>query len=162
MKVLKLVTGAELSINDDDRYNVCFVTPSNRIKHANKAADAEKRELLKRVQSEEMKAWRKWIRLAKNNDLSTIVNDVVTPRSESPAKKTPVWIKLSLKKPIVATPDSLIPTMMSLIPTMTSLIPTMTSVILTMTSLIPTMMSLIPTMSSLIPTMTSLILTMTV
>ena len=117
LKVLKLVTGVELSINDDDRNDVCFVTPCNRIRHANsvakKAAAAElkrpndeKRKLSKSVQAEEVKAWRKRIRLAPNNDLSNIINsDATTPRSTSPVKKAPVRIKLSLRKPIVATDD---------------------------------------------------------
>ena len=71
-----------------------------------KRANDEKRELSKRVAAEEMKAWRKRIRLAPNNDLSISLNgDATTPRITSPVKKAPVRIKLSLKKPIVATPD---------------------------------------------------------
>ena len=158
LKVLKLVTGAELSINDDERNNVCYVTPSNRARHAKIAAEeaadeakkaaaaeakrikdedkAKKRRVAaeknatkaaekaaaaeakkaaaaetkrikdennpkkRSVASEEMSAWRKRIRLAPNNDLSFSVNDlstITTPRSASPAKKTPVRIKLSLR-----------------------------------------------------------------
>ena len=67
---------------------------------------AHKRELSKSVQAEEVKAWRKRIRLAPNNDLSISFNgDATTPRSTTPVKKEPVRIKLSLKKPIVTTPD---------------------------------------------------------
>jgi len=105
LKVLKLVTGAKLSINDDERNNVCYVTPSNRARHAKNAAEKAKK---RRAAAEEMTAWRKRIRLAPNNDLSFSVNDlstITTPRSASPVKKAPVRIKLSLKKPIVATPD---------------------------------------------------------
>ena len=99
LKVLKLVTGAELSIDDDERSNVCFVSPTNRARHANSVAK-------KAAADEEMKAIRKRIRLAPNNDLSNIINsDATTPRSTSPVKKAPVRIKLSLKRPIVATPD---------------------------------------------------------
>jgi len=38
LKVLKLVTGAELSIDDDERANVCFVNPTNRKRHAESVA----------------------------------------------------------------------------------------------------------------------------
>jgi hypothetical protein len=140
LKVLKLVTGVELSIDDDERNNVCFVNPSNRKRHAKrvakkaaaaeakrikdakkaamKAAAAEAAAEAKRikdedkakrrsVQAEEIKALRKRIRLAPNNDLSFSVNlsTITTPRSTSPAKKTPVRIKFSLPKTIVTTPD---------------------------------------------------------
>jgi hypothetical protein len=136
LKVLKLVTGVELSIDDDERNDVCFVNPTNRkrhakrvakkaaaaeakrIKDAKKAAAAEAAAEAKRikdedkakrrsVQAEEIKALRKRIRLAPNNDLSFSVNlsTIMTPRSTSPAKKTPVRIKFSLPKTIVTTPD---------------------------------------------------------
>ena len=123
LKVLKHVTGADLSINVDDQYDdICYVTPVNRVKDkkkvererveeeskqmnaAKRSAESAKR---KQDQDEEWEVLRKKIRLERlkaRNDLNSgvdrqevTVKPTATPRSASQVKKASIRIKLSLK-----------------------------------------------------------------